>query len=188
MANPTTITIDANTYDVYGDPAFVTAYMAASTRGAAWAAADELTQKQACVSFTRTLERQVWQGTKTDGAQPLAWPRTGLIYADGTDVDPDTIPMQFLDGFCEGCLALIEGASIETAASTESNVASLQAGSVAITYWRGAGGEPTRFPLILDELLGLWLSASAVGIAPISASGLDGCSAFTHDYGFTRGI
>lgn len=188
MANPTTITIDTVAYDVYADTDYVTEYMAGAIHGDAWAAATEVVQQKACISFTRFLDRQVWQGTKTADDQPLAWPRTGLLYADGSAVDPDTIPTQFLAGFCEGCLALVEGSTVQTESSTESNVASLTAGSVAITFWRGAGGEPMRMPVILDELLGLWLASSAELGPAISASGIDGCSGFKDDFGFTEGV
>ena len=42
------------------------------------------------------LEAQSFKGTKTDAAQPLQWPRTG-VYIDGMLIDSDTVPQEVKD-------------------------------------------------------------------------------------------
>lgn len=61
----------------------------------AWATARGVTLTgTASVLLTRSLdyvELQQYKGTRTDEAQELSWPRTG-VYIDGVSVDADTVP------------------------------------------------------------------------------------------------
>lgn len=187
MPDPTTITIGSHDYTVYGDTHTVDDYAEGAIHSAGWDALTEEAKPKYCVTATRTMERQKWAGSKTEDDQVLAWPRTGLTYIDGSEVDASEIPQQVIDGFCEICLALANGSELQDVTSTENAIASLAAGSVSITYFRGAGGTPTRFPTVVQELLGLWL-ASQENAVSASSSGTCGESAFEDDFSINQGL
>lgn len=188
MSNTATVVIDGNTFAVYGDTDFVDDYMAGAIHGATWGTQDDTTKAKACVSATRLIDRQVWRGNKTSVEQELAFPRSGLFDASGAAVASDDIPQAVFDAFCELCLALVDGSEVQTSTTTESNIGSLTAGAVSVTFWRGAGSVPGRFPTIVQELMGRWLAASGSGAVGASAFGTDGCSAFTSDFGINDGV
>lgn len=182
------IDIGSVRYFVYGTPAFVSTYAAGSTNAEAWDELDEDGQNRICITATRIFERQRWRGEKADEDQDLAHPRTGLKDLDGNDVDSTDFHPMLLDGFCEFCLALAEDADLAGQSTTDNDVYSLSAGSVALTFFRGAGEKAGRFPPQIIELIGLWLiSASGAATAAI-ATGTCGKSVFKRDFGITGGF
>lgn len=183
------ITIGSDTFSAYEDVATITTYAngAVGEAADAWRAADPAdTQPRAGVSATRTLDRQSWQGTMTDPDQGHAFPRTGLTYADGSAVDPLTIPQQFLDANSELAIDLTAGATFDTDPSTANNTRRLKAGSVEIEYFR-VPGSGTRFPLSVMELIGLWLGGVST-VDGSEASGVDDCTSFDRQYDLSRGF
>ncbi len=154
-----TITIDGTDFWSYQTVAEVDAYAAGSVGDAAtaWRALATDDDKGRCaVTATRLIDRQLWAGTKTDPDQPGAFPRTGLTYADGSAVDPDTVPPEVLSAHSELSMALAADTAVLTSATTASGTRRLKAGSVEIEYFKplDPGG---RFPLMVQELLGQWL-------------------------------
>ena len=187
MSNPATITMGSQDWTVYGDRAFVDEYMLGAVHSKPWDDTDEATKQKVTINATRLLDRQKWIGSKTVASQTLEFPRTGLTDIDGVALADDELPQELLDGFCELCLSLVDGSDVQTSSTTEPNVASLKAGSVSISYWRSAGSTPGRFPMIVQELLGRWLSGQSATVSA-TASGTDGCSAFVTDYSISEGI
>ncbi len=82
-----TVTVDT---DSYIDEAELQAYAAA--RGVTLNG-DPSVQLIKAMDY---LESQSFKGTKTDTAQPLQWPRTG-VYIDGVLIDSDTVPQEVKD-------------------------------------------------------------------------------------------
>lgn len=179
----TEITIGANTYEVYQDVAEISVYADGmiGDQGDAWRAADATTQARAGVSSTRILNRLVWAGTLTDGYGPLAWPRSGLVYADGSPVDPSVIPTQVLDANSEIATALTAGLVIQPDPNAEATRI-LKAGSVMIEYFRTVDGQVLPLPLAVFQLIGLWLSGAGGALGLSIASGVCEKTSFDREY------
>jgi len=184
-----TVTIGGTAYFVYQDTAEIDAYAAAAIgdNADAWRAAELEDKQRGAVSATRLIDRQTWQGLKATDSQDGQFPRSGLKFADGTAVPSDLVPQQLNDADCELAMALVAGAPVQDQADTANMNRRLKAGSVEIEYFRAITGSP-RFPQIVTELVGLWLGGSAPVFAGSFASGVDGSTAFTDDYRFSRPI
>ncbi len=182
-----TITIAGNDYPAYQTVDEISIYAAAAVGDAAtaWNEADLTTQAPAAVSASRLIDRQQWQGEKTDPDQIPAFPRTGLYYPDGTAVPSDVVPEQVLDANSELAMDLLSGSTVQTDPSTQQQTRRLKAGSVEIEYFN-IPGTGTRFPQTVMELIGFWLGGMAGAIGS-EATGTDACAA-RNDFGFVRGI
>lgn len=145
-----TVNIDSNDYTTYATIEEADLYAAAAIHASGWRAADDTTKAMALVTATRLLDRQQWVGEKEDADQELAWPRVNTE-VDG--IEDDVIPTQVINASIEMAIALVDGATFQNDQTTAQAIQSLRAGSVSITYFRGAEGSPLRFPLIIDELL-----------------------------------
>lgn len=181
------VVLDGVAYDVYADIATADEYLNASPDYATWDALTDPVKGRYLITATRILERQRWQGSKTDDDQLLAWPRSGLTYPDGTAVDENGIPQQIVDACCEIALSLALGTDVQGTATTARTEKRLKAGSVEVEYFRGAEGAGYRFPLPIHELIGYWLAGAALTLTG-TGSGMDGESAFGTGYGVTRGF
>ena len=184
-----TVTIAGNSYDAYRSLADTEAYLEAQISAAAFqASTDDDAKGRAIISMTRFIDRQEWQGEKTDPYQAHAFPRTGLTYADGSDVPSDAVPTEVLDAESEGAAIMMEGTDIQgTANPNAQSIQALKAGSASITYFRNEV-IATRFPQIVQELLGRWLAGASPGLVAV-ATGTDGEDQFAEDqFGLTGGI
>ena len=151
------VTISAVDFSVYCDEVDAAAYLLGRLETTAWDDADPDTRAKALVTATRFLDRQAWQGTKTEAANDLEWPKTGVLYRDGSAVDDSELPQQLIDACVELALALLSDATIqEQTDNTGSNVASVGAGPAQVAFFRPTSG--TRFPTIIDELIGQFLA------------------------------
>lgn len=185
-----TVTIETEDFTSYADLETADLYLSASMSEAAvaWRAlADNADDKgRYLVQMTRILDRQNWQGEKADADNDHAFPRSGIII-NGVEVDAATLPQAIIDACIEGAALLAAGADFESRQNQSQQASSLRAGSVAITFFRGADGTPMRFPQILMELLRPYLSGSTSSSGP-QAYGTDGCSVTRNVYGYTRGL
>lgn len=168
--------------EVYASLAETDAYMENAFHADAWRASTDELKERAIVTATRIFNRQRWLGEKTDPAQELAWPRTGTGLAGVSDT---VIPQDIIYGMMELALALVDGSEVQTEQNTSQKIASLSAGSVSISFFRGAEGAVLRWPLIIWELIRDYLEGSASGIGGIIVSGVDGESVTRNDFGFT---
>jgi len=173
-----TVTINARVIEVYLTLADVDAY-ADSGAGAgpdAWralVAADpdddpSNARKRFIVQGTRMFNALPWKGTPTTPAvdsTTLAWPRTGLVDAQGEELDDQTVPQALLDGFCELVMQFaVDNAAAAAAADQSNNIRSLAAGSASIEYFAStsvAEGTASMLPPAIDRLVGLWLAGGA---------------------------
>jgi hypothetical protein len=174
------VEIGGETYEVYADIPDADAYLEASVGEAAdaWRDADEVSKARALVSGTRAIDAQTWKGAKTDPDQPLAFPRTGLSYPDGTPVDPDVVPPEVVTASIELAAMLNAGISIYPAEARATVARRLKAGSVEIENFRQFGYLGI-FPSAIMRLLGFWLiGAGAQGLGGSQSYGTCGKSAF----------
>jgi hypothetical protein len=87
----------------YATIASADTYLGDSVRaGLNWSAVDNDTKARSLITATRLLDKQCFIGSKTNTAQTLEWPRTGVTDADGNSVATDTVP----DGIINGCIEL----------------------------------------------------------------------------------
>ena len=182
-----TVNVDGVDYEVYEDLDAIDEYLAAAVHGASWRALDDDDEKgRYAVTASRFLDRQLWKGTATGlSGQTLAWPRSGTGI---TGVEDDVIPDPVLFAYYELCLALVDGSGVQNEQNTSQKTQSLSAGSVSITYFRGAEGEPLRYPLIVQELLNPYLAGTGTSVAGAITTGTDGCSVTDNDFGFNSGF
>ena len=161
-------------------------YFALAIHASAWSSASNTEKEQSLATATRSLDRQKWLGDKYEDAptQLLEFPRSGLIDKNGDAVDETTVPQEILDATCEYALGLLNNPALQNDSNTDSNIKKLVAGSAEIEYIRGTSGP--RFPTILNELIGIWLT-SAFNYSGPFISGADNETSFSGDFGLTRG-
>ncbi len=172
------ITIGGVGYDSYASLAEADKYLAADFSATAWHdEADEDIRGRALVTASRLLDRQPWVGAKEDEDQTTAWPRTGV---DG--VEDGDIPPQLVEATIVLASLILEGADTATNPTTQSNIKSQRAGSVAQEFFRPDPKQAGRLPLPVQELLAGLMGSSATGIAATLSYGVDGCSTADDSY------
>ena len=192
MANPDTVTISGNTYDVYAPQADADAYFAATFSNADWAGLGS--QKLvALVMATRLMDVQRWQGAPTDltTPQPIAWPRTGVTDKNGETVADSAFPEDLLNGFYELALALGLDPTLQGTASNRNTQRRVKAGDVEVENFAPASAaeQGTRLPFSAHQFLKQFFGGSGIGFG--LASGADECSQFDNgqnQFGLTEGL
>lgn len=179
-----TINIGSNQYEVYKDLNYVDEYLAgASHAGNYRDETDEDTKGRWAVTATRLIDRQYWKGSKSVSTQDHAFPRTGMGV---TGVADDTTPDNVLFAYCELISDLADGSSVQTDENQSQKIQSMKAGSASLTYFRGAEGDPKRWPQIIFELLRDYLSAPSSTLDSASSSGTDADSVTDEDYSYSN--
>lgn len=170
--------IDVTDADTYFDDAI---------HASAWEDSTSDIKAKALVTATRMMDRQDWNGTKYQDAptQVLDWPRSGLFDSEGNALSETVVPQEILDATCELALALVQNSGLQDSTNTGNNIKRLKAGSVELEYIRGTSG--SRFPTIIDELVGLWLAGSPNYSGPF-IYGADNESDFSDDFNLNRGL
>lgn len=163
------ITIDSYAFDSYLTVAQADVYLAAAIHGTNWASASADTKAQALITATRLLDRQRWRSDYDTQAE-----REGV--------------QGVLDACCEVALSLVDGSDIQTEQTTAQKLQSLRAGSVSLTYFRGAEGVAHRFPTIINELLRDYLAGGAGFTVMGRATGVSGTSSTADDFGHNSSI
>lgn len=173
-------TTGANSYSSRAD---ATAYFADRIGSSAWTDATDANKDASLVTGTRMLDRQVWAGDKTDAAQPLEFPRTGLTDKDGNDVASDEIPSEILEALYELALILLADSTQAAATSTASSIKRLKAGSAEIEYFKG--GKGTTFPSVVQKLIVPFLGSTglAAGVGGVYSQQCEDIELFTSDGG-----
>lgn len=97
------VTPGATNADAFASFATVTAY--ATAKGLTWTV-DAVLGEPAIRRATAYLSNSfTWDGLKVHGRpQALAWPRAGVVDAEGWAVDSATIPQEIVDACCEGAV------------------------------------------------------------------------------------
>jgi hypothetical protein len=175
----------------YATIASADTYLGDSVRaGLNWSAVDNDTKARSLITATRLLDKQCFIGSKTDTAQTLEWPRTGVTDADGNSVATDTVPDGIINGCIELAYELSQDETLETAQNTGSNDKKYKAGSVEIEFFRPGGvlgtDGLTRFPIVVMEWIREYLCGyggkglpSAFGTSDTSQ--FDDCDTYSLD-------
>lgn len=186
------VMIGSEPYTVFADVATADLYLDAAFQADSWRLGTTTQDMKArlLVTSTRILDRQLWKGDKFDEAQEHAFPRKNMGIT-GLDDSVGVTPNGIVAGSIELALALLDGSDVQDQRSNAERIRSMTAGSVSITNFRGIDsflgtGGGTRFPLIVQELIGTYLLGSGFGVA--KAVGTDKESVFPGDYGFGRGV
>jgi hypothetical protein len=181
MAYPT-IVVAAGTFDAYVSVAIADAYLGAAYHADSWAGLTNENKGRALITAVRMLDRQAWLGTKTVESQSLDWPRTDT----GVDgVEDAVVPQDIEFATMELALSLVDGSDIQSTQSTAQRIQSMSAGSVSITNFRSVD-TPTRFPQIVQELVGKYLGGNASGFVA-QVNGVDTETVFPSELGYNTG-
>ncbi len=186
-----TIQIDGTDYEIMGtDLAEVDAYIKGSVGAGsdAWAvlvaAEDDDGRAKLVVAATRYLYRQKWQGTATVSTQKTAFPRDGVVDPDGTALADGATPQNLVFAEAEMAAIFAADASVAAAADSGSNIQSLNAGPVSISYFRptiGADAGATKMPVTIMDLVAGYLASGIADDAP-TAYGFSSCEAETSSF------
>jgi len=178
MANPDTITIGADTFDVYGPRADADSYFNGKLNRSSWSSAAGSDKDRALVSATRTLDQQLWEGLPTDLVTPqaLAWPRTGVTDKNDQPVGDTVFPQDLLYGYYELAQQILDNPALDEAANQDSNIKSVTADVVNVRFFRPVTG--TILPTTVFNWIKQFLGSNSSSIGGF-ASGTDQCSEFT---------
>ena len=159
-------------------------FMRADPNYATWDALGDETQGRYLVAATRLIDRQRFPGDKTSSSQELEWPRTDT----GIDgVVSTEVPAKIIQACTLLAYTMSQGSEVDTEQNQGQKIQSLKAGSVGITYFRGAEGIPTRFPTNIQELLRDYLEGASDSISA-ATTGADGETITGTDYSYTEGL
>jgi len=95
----------------------------------------------------------MFPGTKTGGrAQTMAWPRTGAIDIDGTEIDSDSVPNEVLNATYEAALReVVEPGSLSPDYVPSAQVKREKVDVLEVEYF---AADPRPVAVIITELLG----------------------------------
>lgn len=176
----TTVNVDGNDYtEIYGlgaadDDGVAEAdiYCAGALHGASWRDASDDSKAMSLVTVKRLLDRQRWAEAYNTFALR-------------------TVEENIVNASFELAISLLDGSDVQNEANTVNKLTSLQAGSVALSFYHGAdGANPQRFPQIVTELLAGYLDGGVSGMLTGVATGVDteDESVTNTDLTFNRGM
>lgn len=177
------VSIDGNDYDAYETLEKADLYLVASISATAWLAADDETKGKALISSVRWLETLSWLGSKTDSANALAWPRTGI-----SGVDPNTIPAGVVFAYYEIASALLEDPTLFVSI-TDPMIRSMAAGPVNVSFFRPDDvfwDGPV--PKSAMAYIAAYLNSGSNAAGGPKTSGVCDESPLDEDFGFNTGI
>lgn len=177
MANPDTITIGTDTFDVYGPQADANTYFNGKLNRSTWSDASSSDKDRALVSASRTLDLESWEGVPTDLVTPqvLAWPRTGVTDKNDQPVADTAFPADLLYGYYELAAAILADPALDETVNQDSNIKSVTADVVNVRFFRPVAG--TKLPTTVHNYLAQFLGIGDSAIGGFT-SGTDQCSSF----------
>ena len=177
MANPDTITLGTDSFDVYGPLADATAYFNGKLNRTSWTGTEGDTRKRSLISASRMLDLINWKGSPTDldTPQPLAWPRTGVTDKNGSVIVDTVFPTDLLRGYYELAQVIIDNPSLDEESDQGSNIRSVTADVVNVSFFRPVSG--TRFPTVVHNFLKQFMNISGSSVGGFSY-GTDEASVF----------
>lgn len=151
-----TVTIGANTYEIYGEFSEALAYLDVNLAATTWQECDSDSKKKALVMTTRYFNRICWKGDVTDDTtpQPLAWPR------DNTGVDghvDGTTPQEIFNGFWEMAAIIIDDPEVTNNRTTGSNVQRAKGGEAEVWFFRSTLDDESKLPIDVLDWVGNYL-------------------------------
>lgn len=180
--------------EVYGGLAAATNYARSemfSPAADAWLALDANTKARTLRTATSYLERLVWDGARTGLAEgeptTLAWPRTGIII-DGLPLDDTSVPADIVSAAFELAVGIAADPALTGKTDQGSLISSVSAGPASVSFaypTSAASGTATRFPLVVQQLIGKYLAAPAGTNEGGTGTYGSACSAFARDRQYT---
>ncbi len=189
MSVPFSVTIGADTFEVYGGITACTSYLNGRNSAGAVAfralpSADD--RARALIQATAFLDAQTWQGMPTTpavGGTALQWPRTGVIDVNGNAVDSSTVPTNVVNAVFELAALFADDADLAENVDAGTNVRGVKAGSAGVDFFvptSALDGSAPLLPPQAERLVAQYLG-SAVESGGGVVSGTEGVSAFDVD-------
>lgn len=157
-------------------------YLAGSTNSAPWDTAAATMKTKALATAARALERCTWSGTKTDPAQALSWPRTGVVDKYGNAVSTSVVPQDIINAEIELALAILNDPNTLTQVNTMQTNKMVKAGTVEVEFFRLPKNLATQFPKIIQDLIGPYISGVDVSDQGATAYDNERCAKFEHPH------
>lgn len=155
-------------FDSYASLAEADQYLAAASHASVWSGKTDDEKGQFLATATRVMDRQRWSAAYD-------------TQAEREDVQ------DIRDACVELALALADGSELQSEQNTAQKLQTITAGSVSLTYFRGAEGRAQRFPLAAQELLRPYLAGAGLS-AGMKATGTGGTSSTEDDFGHSGGL
>ena len=154
MAVTIVTTVGASTANSYVSQAQATTYFEGHLNADDWTNASSDDKNRALVSAAARLQREKYEGSRTDEDQALAWPRYSATDADGWNYEDDEIPQVVKDAQCELALFML-GDDRLTSESGFSQFSSVSVGPVSATIRSDVkdGKLPEYIRQILQDVL-----------------------------------
>ena len=196
MGIATTLTIGADTYNVYGltssPHADAKTYFKGRFGSVAWDAAEVSDQKRALVSATRWLDRQPWNSVPTDVVtpQPLENPRLALKDCNGTVVLSTVVHDDIVEAMFELAQVILADSTEQESAGQGTNIRRVKAEDAEVEFFRNdvGTGRDTALPPIAHELIRCFTGGTGLGIPHVSGSGTGSVFDDTNSSNFDRGL
>lgn len=142
---PTVITtVGGNTSNSYSSVAEADAYFETVLYTDDWDGADQTTKEKALITASQLLDAKYdWAGNQTTltdeggvgAGQRLAWPRSGVIDADGLGtIDDDVLPRQLKEATAEFAKQLIVSNRAANSDIETQGITSLSAGPISLSF------------------------------------------------------
>jgi hypothetical protein len=187
-----TITISTVDYTSYASVAEADDFLAVDPkRSVAWIALTDDQKGARLVAATRRLDLLNWSGERADGddVQDAQWPRTGVVYPDGSAVSESEVPQDVEDATAVTAGSIELDAKNADVGTSGSNTKKVGAGKTAVEFFRPTSGvamqDETAYKLVQPFLTG-----PASGDVGGLSSGTDGSSTFSDidNWGRTKGF
>lgn len=193
MAVIATITISGTAHSVYAITDATSAlsdaiaYHNARLGASSWSDASSADKQKAIVTAARMIDRAVWSGTKTVPSQANAFPRDNAT-CRGTPVTSGTTPDDIANGQFELALALLEDESVQDKRNTRTDIKRAKAGSAEVEYFKPNAGEETKFPTVVQQLIGCYLASASTDLQVPYAGGIVDSDFTATDFDVTEGF
>jgi len=128
-------TVGGSSSNSYVTLAEANTYMGDRLHTTAWTAATNDTKNSALLWAARLLDRTVrWSGSKASESQSMEWPRSGMIYHDGSEVPDDEIPVAIKEAQIETAFSLLSGDRLAENSVSAQGINKIKAGPVEIGF------------------------------------------------------
>lgn len=185
-----TVTLNSNTYPIYGTLARAAEYFDIHL-DTTFIAANTTNRTKSLVLARRWLDRQAWLGTLTVASQPTSFPRTGISDKEGNPVDPTLVPLGIEFAEYELALILLKDPTKFNNANTSNNTKKAKAGEAEIEFFFTSNVDTgLLFPDQVLKLVQPFLygSFSLVPIFYFGGTCTESDTVTLHDYGYSGGL
>ena len=148
--------------NAYADVATASDYLA--SRGiAAWQLAAPASQEAALIQGADYLNGLMWRGHKLE-ARVMAWPRGGVVDADGLPVAENIVPAAVVAANIEVAALIVSGSNPLAPQERGGLLSSLTVGDISMSYAPDAPAE-TIYPVVRGLLRGLLRGGACVELS-----------------------